>query len=364
MITVRCSSLPLRFACPASGHGEMSVTETHEAASAGSAVHAALAQIVMGFEPDLDFLALRFGVDRDELGRLTFYGRRVWGELSASFPNPEPEVEVRSNVLGVNLVGHLDVRARVVRQVRILDWKGGRVDHDYFNQLAGYSFCEMASDVTVEEVVFTVVWLRDCEVVTHRFTRAAMMAWGTELADLAKRASDFRVGPHCEFCPRSHDCPALMAAARRDVAIFAAPDAETLLSTATPRELVAIRRRAKLVAKFAESVDAVVRKVVEQVGPLDSGDGAELKLVEEPGPRQIDTFKAWPVLQDRLDDKEIAACTKVVLTMAENAVAEKAPPRGKGKAKKELGDALIAAGAVTQGQITKLKEVRKPKEMP
>jgi Protein of unknown function (DUF2800) len=363
MKRIRCSSLPLRFACPASGHGAMSVTETHEAASAGSAAHAAMAAHVTGFDADLDSLALRFGVDRDEIGRLSFFGRKAWAELKVSFPDPEPEVEVRAFVGDVELVGHLDIRSRVGKEVRVLDWKSGRVDHDYFNQLAGYAYCEMAVDDSVDSVVFTVVWLRDQDVVTHRFTRSMMAEWERELLALADSPTDFRVGHQCETCPRSHECPALLSAARRDVSIFAGPDAESMLSAATPGQLVAIRRRAKLVAKFAESVDDVIRKVVDQLGPLDSGDGAELKLVTEAGPRQVDTLAAWPVLEARLSPEELASCVTVRLTRVQDAVAEKAPDRGKGKARKEVAEALEAAGAITPTTVRKLKEVRKPKEI-
>lgn len=359
---LRCSSLPHLFACPASAHGSLSVTGSDTAAAGGSAAHAAMTQVVLGLDPDLDFIALRFNVDRDELGRLVWYGRKAWKELAPSFPDPETEVEVKATMAGCELLGHLDLRSRVVRQVRILDWKSGRVDRDYYHQLAGYAACEM-DGTDVDEVVFSVVWLRDQEVETYRFTREMMRGWVGDLRAIVARASDFRTGTHCAYCPRSHECPAVVAVARRDIAMFAGPDAEAMLSTATPAQLVAIRRRARMLAPFAESVDGLLRKIVGQTGPLDTGDGAELRLVEEPGPRRVDTLTAFPILQAHFNDEELASCLTVGLGDAEKIIGDRAPHGQKGRAKKAFGEELAAAGAITQGTVSKLKEVRKPREI-
>lgn len=366
MRDARCSSLPLLMACPASAHGEMSVTETFEASADGSACHEVMALVVQGVTPDLDDIALRWGCDRDELGRLVWFGRKCWTELAPSFPDPETEVEVQAIFPGGGrLTGHIDLMSWPEDgKIHALDWKSGRKAADYYDQVAGYARClfGMASDA-LKEVVITIVWLRDQAVETFSFTRESLRDWWERLCAVREAVNDFRTGPHCSFCPRTHDCPALLALVKRDVAMFTAANAEEALAAATPAQLVDIRRRAKLVSKFAEHVDDFVRSLVEQRGPIEAADGAILALVPENGKRVVDTAKAWPVLSERFDYDEMTRIASVSLTKVQEAAAEKAPDRGKGKAKKEIVDALTAAGAIQQGTVLKLKEVRKPREI-
>ncbi|MEP6653626.1 MAG: DUF2800 domain-containing protein [Myxococcales bacterium] len=364
MKTIRCSSLPALFACPASAHGDRSVTASHEAASAGTAAHEAMRAVVIGMEPDLDDLARKHAVDRDELGRLVWYGRKCWAELSSSFPDPETEVTVHAVGEGYKLSGHVDLVSYAPGRIHGLDWKTGRLDSDYFHQVAGYARCLFGmSDDSVKEVVITVVWVRAQEVETYRFDVASLTTWVADLVATLDRPNDFRTGRQCEYCPRSVDCSALMAVVRRDVEMFSAEEPGALLDGATPDQLIAVLRRAKVVAKFADGAEKLVRERIRQAGPLVGSDGTTLALVTEPGPRVVDTQKAWPILQARLTDEELAGCTKISITKACDAVAEKAVARGKGAAKKELSEALDAAGAITQGVVEKLRELRKPREI-
>jgi hypothetical protein len=345
----------------------VSITSSHEAATAGTAAHEAMRAVVSGLDPDLDELARRHGVDRDELGRLVWYGRKIWTELAPSFPDPETEV----TVTGGSLTGHVDLLSLYRSDPTLvlcdraagIDWKSGRKDSDYFHQVAGYAYCVLSEHSEVDEITFSVAWLRDCEVETYVFTRVQLEAWRAGLVNAMDSPDDFRTGPQCECCPRSTNCPALMAVVRRDVEMFSAEEPGALLDGATPDQLIAVLRRAKSVAKFAEGAEKLIRERVRASGPLVGSDGTKIALVEEPGARVIDTALAWPVLQERLTDDEIAKAVKVSITKAQDAVAEKAPPRGKGAAKKELSEALDAAGAVTQTTIEKLKTIRPPREI-
>lgn len=367
MISLRCSGLPLLFSCASSSDDDLLIDAAFEAADVGSAVHEAMRSVVLGLDPDLDAVALRWGCDRDEVGRLTWYARKAWAELAPSFPDPVTETTVSLRHKSVfELTGHVDLFARIGEsEAALLDWKTGRVDGDYYAQLAGYATCLILGD-GYKRVTATVVWCREQEAETYVFDAKAVEAWVLRLIGQLSRRGKYTVGAHCAHCPRSHSCAAVQAKVRESVVLFRSAEWSTDAVAATldglpPNERVALFRQAKLVAALAESAKAAVRlNVIQNGGELDAGDGKVLKIVEEPGKRVIDTEKAWPILEARLDDgSEIASVLDVSASRLDDLVAKKA---GKGKgagAKRDLRAELEAAGALTQGTTLKLTERRK-----
>ncbi len=245
---------------------------------------------------------------------------------------------------------------------RVVDFKTGRRDADFYHQLAGYAACLLKADPDLSEVTVSVVWLRGQEIETYVITRAVIDQWIARLrVQLARTA--YVTGRHCEHCARSHDCPAVIAKAREGVALLRDPPAD--LTALSSVEIVGLYRAAKLVSKAAESAVASIRLHVIQNGPQDSGEGTSLQVVEESGGRDIDVAKAWDIVQKRLPDADqMAAVLKIKATDLDDAVA-KAAGRGNGaSAKRELAAELEAAGAVTMKRIQKLVEKRIPKEIP
>lgn len=349
------------FGCAHSqDQSELLIEAYNEAADLGTAVHDAMRSIVQGVPVDVAIIALRHGVDPKELGPLVAFGRKAWAELEPSFPLPETEVEVELRANAFLLTGHIDLLSVIGKQGRFGDWKSGRKESsDYYDQIAGYA-TTLILDRGLDEAIGTVAWLRSQTVETFRFTRADAIAFAERIAAQLAPGTRYRHGEHCAYCPRSHDCAALVAVTRRDAAMFAmgAADVDALVQKAPPAVVVDARRRLKVIETFADSFDKSVRRRIAIEGPLPSGDGNVLALVEENGKREVDTAKAWPVLQERLSDDELAACVTVSAASADEIVAKKA---GKGKgaaAKRELAVLLEAAGAVTQPKVTKLKEVR------
>lgn len=363
MKTIRCSSLPMLFSCAHSqDDSEILIDGANGAADLGTAAHDAMRSVVAGLPVDLSLLSLRHGVEESDLGPLVWYGRKAWEELRASFPNPETEVEVQYGDTGLHLVGHVDLVSRLNTAIRFIDWKTGRKEEtDYYAQLAGYAACLIAEGY--ETATSTVVWLRSQTVETYTFTRADASTFVGRIA--AHLDGPYRHGEHCGYCRRSHDCPALIAASRRDMAIFSAATAigiEAEVASAPPDVLVMLRRRAKTLEKFVASLDASIHRRVMSEGPLDSGDGYTLELGEENGKREIDTMKAWPILQEHLTDDELAACVTVSAKSVDDLVGKKAGRGNGAEAKRKLAAELEAAGAVTQGKIVKLREIRQPKQ--
>src|SRR5262249_41632206 len=143
MSIIRCSALPMLFACAHSQDDSDMLIESYNGASnLGTAVHDAMRSIVAGGAVDVHLLALRHNVDEKDLEPLVWYGRKAWEDLAPSFPNPETEVEVRQEGVSVRLVGHVDLLSIVEGHARLIDWKSGRREEsDYYPQLAGYATC-------------------------------------------------------------------------------------------------------------------------------------------------------------------------------------------------------------------------------
>lgn len=365
---LRCSSLPLAFACPPSTIGEgLSVRARNEAAQMGSGGHEAMTMVVAGKAPPLIEIAHKWGVDLDELRRLVWYGERAWEKLSPSFSSgaDEKQVILADHRIDLQLVGHVDLMTPISRVVHGLDWKFGRLDHDYYHQVAGYSTCILLTWPEVEQVVFTVVWCRDFEAETYTFTREVVLDWAAHFQrQVVERQAQYTTGEHCAYCPRSHSCPAITALARRDVAIFGADGAlETIkqgLMDLPSQELVDFFRRVKVVEVFAKGARESIRNEVRQRNaPQDAGDGTELVIVEQNGPRRIDPALAWEELSKRLTQAELAQVTEISASAVDVIVATNA---GKGKgaaAKRELAEALERVNAIDQGRIEKMISRRK-----
>jgi hypothetical protein len=349
----------------------MRIDSHNDASALGTAVHKAMQSVVGGLMVDVGKLAAAHNVDADDLGVLVWYGRQAWAELAPSFPGATTEQGVAGEWSRIPaLTGHIDVIATMAHsehdEVRILDWKSGRIDGDYRAQLLGYALCIFATERDVQTVTGTVVWLREQDTESYVFRRSELGNYISEIRDQLARVGQYTVGGHCDFCPRRHSCPALAAQARADVALLGGleivetSDGPKGLEAMPAAEKVRLFKMSKVIASQIESFQAAVRREAKN-GPIDGGDGTEIRLVPEKGPRKVDNEKAWPILLGRLDDAEVLSSIKVNISAVEKHVMTKAG-RGKGtEAKRELNKALDDAQATSSSTVLKLKVLRKTK---
>lgn len=369
MTVLRCSALPRAFACPPSVLGEeLEVRVGGAEGEMGNAGHEAMAAVVDDERVDLDAIAARWGTDRDELGRIVWYGRRVWEEIGRYFRGPlRREVALRVELGDLTIVGHADLLSAPGEVVSGLDWKFGWLDLDYYDQVAGYATCQiLAPRSQVREVNMTVVWARDQQVETYRFNRERCEAWVEGLRQrVLARPGAYRVGPQCTWCPRSHACEAMQARARLDVAIFGnvalRDQIAAGLENLPQAEVVAMLRRGKVVVTAYEAFREAVRRLVETRGNLDSGDGYVVRIAEENGRRQISTERAWNILKEEFTPAEMNEIFEARASVMDEIAATKAGKGNGAAAKRALQDRLVAAGAIDQKPVRKLKETRKPK---
>lgn len=367
LTSVRASSLPLAFRCAASLRPEgPRIDSVHEAAADGIAAHECLRALVDRGSIDWDGIpevAERHGADPEQVRILCALGVRLWKSVSAGFAGALTEVAMSAEVMpGVLLTGHADLVATNGTVAHVWDWKTGRKDSDYSHQMRAYGALVMLDNPELTEVTVSVLWVRDEEIESYRMTRAGAEAWLRELADRVIRWDGvYRTGSHCAHCPRSHECEAAKAMARRDLEVVADPmtvaRAEGELALMSPSEIVDVFKKVDMVAKYAERVRGAIKAHVEQHGDIVA-DGTRLTVVTE-NRRNVDPLKAWPVLEGAgFTDEDFAEAMTLSASKLEKVVASKAE-RGKcAAAVRALQGALEAAQAIEIREIKKLQAKR------
>lgn len=368
MMTLRCSALPLFMRCAGSVRGDVRVSEWNEATDMGTAVHDALARYIKGLPVDLPSVAALHGVDEGEMSMLFHMGLKTWGALHPGGRHKSESERHLSAMIGPNLelTGTADVLTlswtgvdtwqiggEGSMAVEVLDWKTGRRDADHREQLMGYAALALLNHPEAAYAFGRIVWLRTDETEVYSLTRADMAHWRERLIDKAQE-TEYRPGPHCQYCPRQHGCPAHQEMQRGALAVVGAPRAS--LAEMSPPEKLSLYHKAKSVRALAELVLDEVRSHVQATGPIED-NGTKLQLIEETR-RSLKPGEAFPVLQKYLTEAQLAECVSVSLSKAEDAAA-KGQPRGEGaKRMRAMVADLTTAQAIGTTTIQKLTERR------
>jgi hypothetical protein len=364
---VRASRIPLAFLCPGSARPPaLAVTEESYEARLGRAVHEvlqSLAETGVVAWAEVDGAAAHHGVKRDEVAMLCGMAAKIWPRLEGTFPNALTEIELTADVRpDCHLIGHIDLLSMRGTSARIGDWKTGRKDHDYAQQMRAYAALVLLEDPGLTEATSTIIWIRDGEIENYTMTRDTMVTWCRELVEhVFDWDGTFHPGGHCLTCPRSHECEAATALVRRDVAMITDRElvarVETDIASMPAEQLIDLYRKADLVSYYAYRVKQAVKAHVVASGDVVAA-GARL-TIETQNRRELDPEKAWPVLEEAgFKSEDFAACIDLSITKVESRIA-KAAGRGKGAgAIRELGKKLDEAGAVATRETLTLKEKR------
>lgn len=378
-LRLRCSALPLAFTCPGSVRAQLKVDETSDHAELGTAAHAALAILVETGRVDwaaLPALAKRHGVDETDLRVLVAQGRKLWlsempdsgGEGSLvrdCYPDAVTEVELEHEDAAWILTGHADILGADATTIRVADWKGGRVDKSFREQLIGYAALALIRDPGAQYATADVLWVRDQDVERYSLSHRELDDWRRRIdTEIVGWDGTYRAGPHCYHCPRGHECPARHARLKADLAIVAdrqlvgeVEDADTL-STWTAEAKIDLLEKARVASKLIERVLGAIREDVVSNGGEVSDGKRRLTLVTEQR-RSLDPIKAIPLLQDAgFTDEELASVIEMSAAKAENVVSERAPKRGAAAARRELAEKLDAADAIIWREQTKMVQRR------
>lgn len=364
-LALRCSALPLAFKCAGSVRpSAVSINDTNEAAELGTAAHAGLAQLVDTGRVDwegIPELARIHGVGETDLRVLIAQGAKLWEVVKESFPDALTEVALEHEGPGYVLTGHVDVYGRSVDTARLADWKGGRLDSPYREQLLGYAALALFDDHSLEDAAGGILWVRDGDYEPYSMRREGLQAWEDRLVEeVVEWSGEYRPGPHCEYCRRNHECPAANAQLRRDLAIVAdrdlighAEDADTL-ATWSPKEKIDLVEKLRMGQHLLKRLsDALRTDAIRSGGEISDGERRLVVVTEER--RSLDPVKAFPVLAEAgFSDEDMARVIKMSASEAEEIVYERAGKGDKKRAKEALRKTLEAAEAIQTEEIRKM----------
>jgi hypothetical protein len=359
-LALRCSSLPLHFKCPGSARpARVPVNATNDAADVGTAGHEGLAGLVRTGQLDLDTvapaLASKHAVDEAELRVLLALGAKLWNQVKGSFPNASAEVALKHELSPSLVTGHVDVSGSSGTTLRIADWKLGRLDSDYREQLLGYCALSLLATPSATKAEAGILWVREQEYEPHSMDKAGLYDWLLRVEhEIVRWDGVFRPGSHCQYCPRSHECPAANALARRDMAILMNEDLPGQLEDqATLREMVkndpdkvvALVEKMRFFEKLAErGIAAIKAEVMSQGDVLGTDKRLTLTRTEK---RHLNVLQAFPLLQQEgFEDEDMAQVMSISLSKAETLVAKRAGKGNGAKAVRALDEKLAQAGAI------------------
>lgn len=368
MQQLRCSSLPVIERCAAAAQAPAIHLDTAgDPATLGTAVHEYAAAYAAGLRPVVAEIARRKGVNERELGFLTLAFRDLWNEVKDQLPNVQTERSlVYERDADVILTGTTDALsfAEDARQIRLCDWKSGRLDTDHDAQLKGYALLALELYSEAETAWIGTFRLRDRVIDGNTFTREEIGAWWVEFKAHLQRGA-YTPGDHCGRCPRSHECPAKSGLMRQAVEAMGVADRFMASLPTVPAEratvLIPAVQQARMLKAAMESFIDLARADVEAHGGQLS-DGANMLAITEENRKEVLPVRGWDVMREFLSQDEIVGCVSIANGLLESAVKKDAPRGQKGLKVKELYARLEAEGALEKRTIRKL-EVKQVKEI-
>lgn len=350
------------------------IDEVNEAGATGTCAHDGLADLVRAGHVDWDGvpeLARRHNIDNEgELRGLLSNGWKLWSQVRDSYPNPstevymEVELETPSGLL-VKLTGTADIIGSNGVHLYVGDWKTGRKDKDFSEQLKGYCALALILNPGAESATAGILWVRELEYEQHTMSRSELQPWLDRLVkSVAEWDGVYRPGvEHCLHCKRSHECEAGNALARRDFAIIANEDTAGHLEDRTtlremirsnPGKVVALVEMARVAQKRAERALAAIRDEVIRSGDIVAG-GKKI-TTQKTEKRHLKVLESFALLQDKhgFEDAEFNEVLSISAAKAEAIISTRAGKGNGAKAVRELREQLAEIGAVNTVEVTSL----------
>lgn len=202
-------------------------------------------------------------------------------------------------------------------------------------------------------VIDVVEWTREADYERLSAQVAAIVA--------AARRNDpasYQTGEHCAWCNHRAECHklnevALTIAKKYQPDELALPPEFDPALISDPEKIALAKRLAPILKGWAEKVDARALEL-----RLSGVEIPGYELAERSTAFEItDPQAAWEVVKNKITPEAFAACAKLKIGELEKAISRTAERGGMAKAKAELRDLLIVAGAAKQdGTITFLKK--------
>lgn len=309
-------------------------------------------------EPEPQPAANKHGVKPNDIADLIAAAPGMLHEIREDLSNLRAEADIRGGLVR----GRVDAIAMTMAKAKlfslsILDWKTGRDPSSNSKpgqRLAYASAAEAAYGMPSQGYIYTAeLWLATGDVVESRFDADSIAGFRARLSEQIERGTA-SPGPHCQYCPRAHECEAREVYMRS--AVNAIADIPDLAALAVPEALAELWDQSRALKRALETYEKAVDIAIDQHGAIELGDGRKLAH----GIKNIDTIeptKAWPVLRSHgLGKDEIESAIKLSKTALLDAVSKKVPRGEKKRAKADLVTALDLAGAIDR-KVLKYRRV-------
>ncbi len=367
LLAIRSSSLPRAALCPASVQKPgIKIDGPSEAAHIGTAVHKVMERwITKGKNAeDIEQAATDYKADPDEVAILSYLAWRSWEQMAPHFPGATCEQEAKMVMDGILLTGHPDADSLVGDQVRIADFKTGRADMDYSDQLRGYCWLGLQKHPQATSAYGVIVWVRDGTVEGYKWSRRDLQHWWETLAHRLKTEQEtYNPGAACGYCQRAHECEARKKYLQRiSEEMMVAQEGGFDLHLMTPQEqgtiLAAGIIRCRQLEAATESFRAMAKAHVQACGGHLPGLAGQELVIEQSKTRKLDYRLSLPVLRDYVSQQEIDQAVTLGVTKATAAIRANAPDGQKGHRVDEVFGRLENAGAISYKVEETLKVVR------
>jgi Protein of unknown function (DUF2800) len=358
-LKIRSSSLPMALRCPASTMPpEIRVEGDRAAADLGTAAHDIALRRIQGEYVEVADVAASLRVDPDDLATIVGLAHKCWLAIRDYFPSPQCEVSMcLISPSGLELTGHADLISVVDGEARVADYKTGRVDSDYTQQLCSYGYLALQMHPECDTAFVMVVWVREQRTESARYTRQQLDDWFAQTETTLSDVDLFSPGPHCGYCRRKLECPAFDLMLRKSIELLAdgkIPEREEGRGVAVGD----LYHAAKLLEKESATARELIRaEVASAGGTLQIGYGKQLQLIDQVQ-EKISYSASRRIMEDRIHPTAMDEICTIGKGAATAAISDSAP-RGKKKiAIEEFMESLRRAGAVTEKTVTRLEERR------
>lgn len=369
--------MPTAMICAGSVHPEedeplIEVITDDESGPLGIAAHEIFAAIAKCEDYDRNAIRAKHKVNEKELLFLENQAYKFITYLKDTFDVETWHVEEPVCSLAVEgsafVIGGTPDIWGVTRDGKMLivaDFKTGRVDRDYEQQVKSYCHAILTGHkLEVGTVTGLICWARDEEIQPYRWTLKEMKEWVEEVEVKIYQwdGQSYSVGAHCGFCRRTLTCIAAKNARMHISAMVKAPATSSEL---TGTDFIKTWDAVGDLEKQAKAWKERQKERMKAAGPIDIGNGKVMGLFDKNGSAVIDVAKASAYLMDEwnFDDDDIIRCSSMSKTKVQDIVGDRAAPKMKGADKNAVADGLIDAGAMRIPVIQTVKRIKLPKEV-
>lgn len=319
-----------------------------EEATAGTAVHEALAGLPAGLDIDPADVAEKHGADPELVSAAYYNGRKIYRILEPHLVFPSAECRL----FGHTTKGTADLIDATAggETMLVADYKMGMTGDEHPAQLRAYALAALdyygppkSKMVTLVEIhlmqknyIVSVVTLDQLEQFRAKLQQQHALA-----------GKQFSAGPWCKFCPRRIDCPT------RDNYIRAAGraiDKATQSQDVTRETLGRLWDRSKVLERALAEYRKAVRIEVEKAGPIALGDGRQVTIETEEQMYFPDVASVVGSL-----GLSINSVCKISKTAIAKAIKDDAPNGQGAKRWRQALEHLETLGLVEKKPIEKLK---------